>query len=190
MFTAWMGIDPGLKGGIAVQYLYGIPRAYPFPLTEDGKLDLAGISTIIDMALLASPGDPSWGYKNALIYIEDVHAMPGQGVTSMFNFGFGVGALHGMLTAKGLRFFKVNPIRWKNRVLQNRTKDKTVAIDFCKLNFPQVNLLPSGHRVAHDGMADALCISEYARKFHTESTAYKPSGTQKGKRAASSRRRA
>jgi crossover junction endodeoxyribonuclease RuvC len=109
--------------------------------------------------------------------------MPGQGVTSMFNFGFGVGLLHGIIAAKGLELYKVHPIRWKNRILKNPTRDKTVAIDYCLEKFPGVNLQPSGKK-PHDGIADALCMSEYARHFHSESTERKPRGAQASKRVA------
>lgn len=185
MYTTWMGIDPGLKGGIAVIYSNRKPQAIPLPL-KDGKLDLVKISQEIDRML---EYDLEFGYRPTLVYVEDVHAMPGQGVTSMFNFGFGVGALHGILAAKDLDVGRVNPIRWKNRVLQNKTRDKTVAIAYCKDHFPEVHLIPAGSRKDHDGMADALCIAEYARKFHAENTMSPSSGTRKGKRAASAKRR-
>ena len=182
MFTTWMGIDPGLKGGIAVQYAHQASRAIPIP-TTDGKFDPPEISRMIDSLLDC---DPLFGLRPTLVYIEDVHAMPGQGVTSMFNFGFGVGLLHGILAAKGLTVYRVNPIRWKNRVLKNRTKDKLVAIQYCLDNFPEVNL----GKKPHDGMADALCISEYARWFHSENTTHTPRAARGGKRAAPKARRA
>lgn len=177
MYTTWIGIDPGLHGGIAVQYEHGLPRAFPMPLTPKNMIDLPAISDLIDSMLGYSAALDI--IRPALIYIEGVNAMPGQGVSSTFKFGFVTGAVHGIIAAKGLSLQVVYPVRWKNRVLAGTKKDKEAAIDYCRLHFPDVNLLATSRsKKPHDGMADALCISEYARNFHQpESTKRKPRGT-------------
>jgi len=66
------------------------------------------------------------------IVIEQVSAMPGQGVTSMFNFGQTFGAIKGICAALGLPIFFVRPSKWKKHFeLINSSKDssRTKAIE-------------------------------------------------------------
>jgi len=153
------------------------------PLDEVGGLDLKRISEWIDAMVLI---DPSWGYRPVLAVIEGVGSMPGQGVASTFKFGFVTGAIHGLLAAKDIKTVVCYPVRWKNRVLAGTDKSKQAAIDFCRLRFPEISLLATSRsKKPHDGIADALCLSEYAR-VHAESTAYKPRGVRANKRGESS----
>ena len=64
--------------------------------------------------------------------VEQVNAMPGQGVTSMFNFGQTFGAIKGICAALGLPIFLVRPAKWKKHFeLINSSKDasRTKAIE-------------------------------------------------------------
>ena len=66
------------------------------------------------------------------IVVEKVNAMPGQGVTSMFNFGQTFGAIKGICAALGLPIFFVTPSKWKKHFdLINVAKDasRTKVID-------------------------------------------------------------
>ena len=66
------------------------------------------------------------------IIVEQVNAMPGQGVTSMFNFGQTFGAIKGICAALGLSIFFVRPAKWKKHFeLINSAKDasRTKAIE-------------------------------------------------------------
>lgn len=145
-----LAVDPGLKGGIAVLSA-GIVTATPMPIA--GKnLDL---SAIADMVRIARP---SW------IIIEKVAARPGQGVTSMFNFGLGYGAVQGIAAALSVPVELVTPQRWKAHILHGTSKDKQAAIEFCRRAFPSVPLVQPRCKVPHDGIADALCLLEYGRR--------------------------
>lgn len=182
-YTSWMGIDPGLRGGLAVQHTNKATQAIAMPLDEMGGLDLKKISTWIDQMLLI---DSSWGYRPTLAVIEGVGSMPGQGVASTFKFGFVTGAIHGILAAKGIQTVICYPVRWKNRILIGTDKSKQAAIDFCRLRFPEVDLLATPRsKKPHDGIADALCLSEYSRN-HAENTKCKPNGVQVNTRGGSS----
>jgi crossover junction endodeoxyribonuclease RuvC len=67
---------------------------------------------------------------------------------------------------KDLSFIVVDSRKWKNRVLIGTTKDKQAAIDYCLSKFPDISLLATPRsRKHHDGIADAICISEYARHY-------------------------
>jgi crossover junction endodeoxyribonuclease RuvC len=106
----------------------------------------------------------------SICYIEKVSAMPKQGVTSMFNFGFSTGAIHGIVATLGIPRYLVTPQRWKNNILVGTKKDKEAAIDYCRRAFPSVTLLATEKsRKPHSGMADAICIALYAYHFHDES---------------------
>ena len=66
------------------------------------------------------------------VIVEQVNAMPGQGVTSMFNFGQTFGAIKGVCAALGLSIFFVRPSKWKKHFeLINSSKDssRTKAIE-------------------------------------------------------------
>ena len=146
-----LAIDPGLKGGIAAIYKDGSITAVPMPVV--GKvLDLRAISIIV------RDNDPAW------IVIEKVGARPGQGVTSMFTFGMGYGAIQGIAAALAVPVELVTPQRWKSTVLHGTAKDKASAIAFCRRVFPDVALVLPRCKVPHDGLADSLCLLEYGRR--------------------------
>jgi crossover junction endodeoxyribonuclease RuvC len=150
-FPNLIAIDPGLSGGIAIRY-QGKLTAQLLPLA--GKtLDLAELANIIRQA------------RPTLAIVEKVHAMPGQGVTSMFTFGMGYGAIQGILATLKIPYELVTPQRWKGVVLAGTTKDKNAAIAYCRRAFPNVSLVPPRCRKPHDGIADALCLLEYGRRF-------------------------
>lgn len=150
-----MGIDPGVKGGIAWTDEKGV---HCVPMLEDQ--DLAAlfrkISTDVDM-------------KNFIVVVEKGQAFPQQGVVSMFNYGKTCGIIEGILLALGYRHILVIPQEWKREILSGTTHDKEAAIAFCKRFFPEINLRPGAKRKDHDGMADALAIMEYGRRVYLNS---------------------
>ena len=165
----YLGIDPGKSGGMACIN----------PLTSDmNSIDarpvpLAG--KFIDWALvghwLCTWGPMRGSDRQVHLCIEKVHAMPGQGVSSMFSFG---GSYHGMLAL--IEYLEiphtlVTPQTWKRTILKGTKKDKHAAIEYCKRRWPGVDLLATPRsRKAHDGMADALCIAAYAEWLDKKET--------------------
>lgn len=143
-----VGIDPGAKGGIALMTGCGcIAEAYPMP--TNGKIvDIPALIEICPYITFAC--------------IEAVHAFPGQGVTSMFNFGKAYGMLLGWLETVEAKYIGVDPRKWKNTILAGTEKDKYAAIEFVKREYPMVDLTPGRKQTPHDGMADAVCIAKYA----------------------------
>lgn len=100
---------------------------------------------------------------NIVCAVESVSAMPGQGVTSMFNFGKGFGWILGTLEAYDVPYELIRPQKWKKEF--SVTSDKNTSIAVCKRMFPHVSLLPTERcRKDNDGMAEALLIAEYARR--------------------------
>lgn len=102
--TLIVGVDPGLSGAIAL-------------LDVDGNLvdvyDMPVVDGHISAAILASY--EGWRTTPTRFHavVEDVHAMPGQGVTSMFTFGRGVGVIEGTFGALGVPVTRVTPQKWK-----------------------------------------------------------------------------
>lgn len=162
-----VGIDPGLDGGIARMTLdRGVVDAIPMPITKTKK----GKKTKRDLDATRIANYLST--NRAVIYmcvLEQVHAMPKQGVTSMFSFGMGYGTLIGILAALKIPVTFVPPTTWKKVILVGTDRDKKAAIEYCKVryapsHYPGLALIPKGCRTYHDGIADALCLAEYARK--------------------------
>lgn len=95
--------------------------------------------------------------------LEKVHAMPKQGVTSMFNFGENYGYIQGLLEANSIPYEFVTPQKWKKEF--GVTSDKNTSIEVCKRLFPNVNLKRTERcRKYDDGFAEAVLIAEYCRR--------------------------
>jgi len=94
-----------------------------------------------------------------------VHSMPKQGVASSFSFGRGLGLWEGLLTGLDLPYQKVTPQRWQGLLLAGQPKGKGSSIVVAKGLFPSVRM----DRVKDHGLADALLLSEYARRIYASS---------------------
>jgi len=146
-----VGIDPGLKGGLAL-IVSEAGQAFAEQMPIAGRsIDVAELALFLR----------GWGPD--VVYIEKVGPMPKQGVVSTFTFGEGYGLVKGAIIALGYRLELVAPQTWKAQVLAGTKKDKEAAVDYCRRAYPSVRLVPEQCRVAHDGMADALCLAEYGR---------------------------
>ena len=95
------------------------------------------------------------------VVVEQVSAMPGQGVTSMFNFGQSFGVIKGICAAMQLPIFYVRPAKWKKYFyLINSAKDasRTKVIEI----FPKISHLLSKKKDANK--ADAILIASFFEK--------------------------
>lgn len=147
MQTLFIGIDPGKTGGIAF---------------IDAETGLAATAPYSDMELIQLC---SGNHKlvRCVCCLEKVGARPGQGVTSMFNFGQSVGYIKGVLESFGIAYQEITPQRWKAEFGLN--SNKAASVEVCRKLFPNVSLLASERcRKPHDGMAEALLMAEYARR--------------------------
>jgi crossover junction endodeoxyribonuclease RuvC len=157
----YIGIDPGLSGGLATISANGAQvTARPMPVSG-GQIDASAVADLVWGAALAC-GD------TAIAVMEKVGAMPKQGVVSMFRFGQGYGTILGVLGALGIRCELVTPQRWKAVILAGTARDKAAAIAWCRRAYPGVSLRRTERCTTdHDGMADALCLAEYGRRSFT-----------------------
>ena len=96
--------------------------------------------------------------RNIKVIIEQVSAMPGQGVTSMFNFGQSFGILKGMCSAMQLPMYFVRPAKWKkyfNLINSEKDASRTKAIEI----FPYYSSNLSKKKDSNK--ADAILIASY-----------------------------
>ena len=124
-----IGIDPGLSGAIAVMEGNKIMDIFDMPVMPEGKKNKRQLNSAQLVKLLK---DNIKNNEEVAIIVEQVNAMPGQGVTSMFNFGQTFGAIKGICAALGLPIFFVRPAKWKKHFeLINSSKDasRTKAIE-------------------------------------------------------------
>ena len=124
-----IGIDPGLSGGIAVLKDNKVLNIFDMPVMSEGKKNKRQLNSAQLVSLLKDNLEPN---KETVVVVEQVNAMPGQGVTSMFNFGQTFGAIKGICAALELPIYFVRPSKWKKHFeLINSSKDssRTKAIE-------------------------------------------------------------
>ena len=117
------GIDPGLSGAIAILHKKKVLNLYEMPVMSEGKKNKKQLNSaqLVDIIRENSIGD-----DEIVVVVEQVNAMPGQGVTSMFNFGQTFGAIKGVCAALNLPIFFVRPSKWKKYFeLINSSKDSS-----------------------------------------------------------------
>jgi crossover junction endodeoxyribonuclease RuvC len=116
-----IGIDPGLSGGIAILENNKVKEMFDMPVMSDGKKNKRQLNSALLVRLIK---DNMKDIEDTVMVVEQVNAMPGQGVTSMFNFGQTFGAIKGICAALGLPIFFVRPAKWKKHFeLINSSKD-------------------------------------------------------------------
>ena len=124
-----IGIDPGLNGAIAVLQDNKVREIFDVPVMPEGKKNKRQLNSAQLVKLLKDIISDS---EETVVIVENVSAMPGQGVTSMFNFGQTFGAIKGICAALTLPIFFVRPAKWKKHFdLINSSKDasRTKAIE-------------------------------------------------------------
>ena len=152
-----IGIDPGISGSICFLDNGKILDVIEMPIMTDGKKNkkqVNGSQVYNEITKRIKQFE-----KNQIrVVIEHVSAMPGQGVTSMFNFGQSFGILKGICTAMQLPMYFVRPTKWKKYFnLLNSEKDasRTRAIEI----FPYFSSQLS--RKKDSNKADAILIASF-----------------------------
>ena len=124
-----IGIDPGLSGAIAILENNKVLNIFDIPVMSEGKKNKRQLNSALLVSLLKENISNN---EEVSVVVEQVNAMPGQGVTSMFNFGQTFGAIKGICAALNLPIYFVRPSRWKKHFeLINSSKDssRTKAIE-------------------------------------------------------------
>ena len=130
-----IGIDPGISGAIVILKDKKVFKMFDMPVMAEGKKNKRQINSAQLVNIIQESIE---GYEEIAVVVEQVNAMPGQGVTSMFNFGQTFGAIKGVCAALNLPIFFVRPSKWKKHFeLINSSKDssRTKAIEM----YPQLS---------------------------------------------------
>ena len=152
-----IGIDPGISGSVCFFEDGKILEVVEMPTMVEGKKNkkqVNGAQIYNEISKKISQIDK----KNIRVVIEQVSAMPGQGVTSMFNFGQSFGILKGICSAMQLPMYFVRPAKWKKYFgLINSEKDasRTKAIEM----FPYFSSQLSKKKDSNK--ADAILIASF-----------------------------
>lgn len=142
----FIGIDPGQSGGIAV---------------------IRSTSTFVTFAKFKGQSEQDMvnmfnGIKvecaHPVVYLEQVHAMPRQGVSSTFKFGASYGFLRGLCVSQGFKINDVTPQKWQKALGCLTGGDKNVSKRKAQQLFPAL-----AHRITH-AVADALLLAVYAEQ--------------------------
>ena len=154
-----IGIDPGISGSICFFEDGKIIDVIEMPTMTDGKKNKRQVngSQIYNEILKRINKIEK---QNIRVIIEQVSAMPGQGVTSMFNFGQSFGILKGICSAMQLPIYFVRPAKWKkyfNLINSEKDASRTRAIEI----FPYFSSNLSKKKDSNK--ADAILIASY---FH------------------------
>ena len=153
--TAYIGIDPGFKGAIAV-ITDNVVQVFDTPTVMITK-------TRRDYLIPKMTSIVSAFNKTGVVAIEKVHSMPRQGVASAFTFGKGYGIWLGVLSALVIPYEEVTPQRWQGAMLDGMQRGKDANRLRAMQLFPHMS--ESFERKKDDGRADALLIAEYRRRL-------------------------
>lgn len=159
-----IGIDPGAKGAWAILDNDGtVAGCDIFPYKGD---DVDWWRWTQTMGQIVGADAKALVAATAEAYVEKVHAMPSQGVVSMFSMGSNFGGITAALDVGCFPYRLVTPQAWKKLVLAGTDKDKLAAITYVGRAYPTLDLRATPRsRVPHDGKADAVCIAEYGMRF-------------------------
>jgi len=150
-----IGIDPSVSGALSVYEHKKLIEVLDMPTMSEGKKNKKQINSAqlsLEIKKRVNGSD-----ENAVV-IEHVTAMPGQGVTSMFNFGQSFGVIKGICSALNLPVYFVRPVKWKkhfNLIGSSKDASRTKAIEM----FPSFS--DNMARKKDANKADAILIGRY-----------------------------
>ena len=152
-----IGIDPGISGSICFFEDGKVIDIVEMPSMADGKKSkrqVNGAQIYNEISLRIK----NFNKEDIRVVIEQVSAMPGQGVTSMFNFGQSFGVLKGICSAMQLPMYFVRPAKWKkyfNLINSEKDASRTKAIQI----FPYISSELSKKKDANK--ADAILLASF-----------------------------
>ena len=158
-----IGIDPGISGSICFFEDGKILEVIEMPVMTDGKKNkkqVNGAQIYNEFLKRINKKD-----HEARVVIEQVSAMPGQGVTSMFNFGQSFGVLKGICASMKLSMYLVRPVKWKkyfNLIKTEKEASRTKVIEI----FPEISSKLSKKKDVNK--ADAILIASFFNNTYTK----------------------
>lgn len=150
----YIGIDPGITGAVGVvlddsEFVYDIPTVNVGKKKTAREIDAVGLYGIVRM----------WHRRyNVVACVERTHAMPGQGVTSMFSMGVSRGIVLGVLAGAEVKVVSVEPQAWKKHfglLKADKEASRALAVEL----FPGV--ADKLRLKKHHNRAEALLLARY-----------------------------
>ena len=146
-----LGIDPGASGALALLEGHRLVGVFDMP-----TIAVKGRAKVLPAGVV----DLIVAWKPDQVVVEDVAAMPGQGVSSMFSFGRSVGILEGVVAALGYPLVMVRPATWK--------RDAGVPADKDAARLMATRLWPDQaalfQRKKDDGRAEAALLARWGAR--------------------------
>ena len=150
-----IGIDPGIQGALAILDNEKVIDIIDLPVMSEGKknkkqLNGAYLSDYLKKHIL--------NIENTVVVVEQVNAMPGQGVTSMFNFGQTFGVIKGICAALKIPIYFVRPSKWKKHfdlIRSSKDASRTKVIEM----YPALSNLLSKKKDVNK--SDAILIAKF-----------------------------
>tara|TARA_Y100000768_G_scaffold238705_1_gene180686 strand:+ start:150 stop:644 length:495 start_codon:yes stop_codon:yes gene_type:complete len=152
-----VGIDPGISGALCFFSNGNVIDVIDMPTMAEGKKNKKQVNGRQIFNEILNIKNTFAGHKINVV-VEQVSAMPGQGVTSMFNFGQSFGVIKGICSAMELPIFYVRPAKWKkyfNLINAEKDASRTKVIEM----FPKISQKLS--RKKDNNKADAILIAKY-----------------------------
>mgnify|MGYP001041485877 CR=1 FL=1 len=152
-----IGIDPGISGSICFFEDGKVTDIVEMPNMADGKKNKRQVNGAQIYNEISSR-IKNFNKEDIKVVIEQVSAMPGQGVTSMFNFGQSFGVLKGICSAMQLSTYFIRPAKWKkyfNLINSEKDASRTKAIQI----FPYISSKLSKKKDVNK--ADAILLASF-----------------------------
>jgi len=149
------GIYPGVSGAISVFENKKIVTFFDMPTMIEGKKNKRQVNAA---QLAHEIKSRITDRETTSVIIEQVSAMPGQGVTSMFNFGQSFGVIKGICSALGISIYFIRPVKWKkhfNLIGSEKDASRTKVIEM----FP--DLSHQLNKKKDSNKSDAILIGKY-----------------------------
>jgi len=162
-----LGIDPGITGAISAYFDVKTAGRWcdvwdiPVMAKSGGKGQQINPYALYELFSTGTLAE----YHCDYVFLEQVNAMPGQGVTSVFSFGRSLGIIEGVLASLKFPVVMISPNKWKKAAgLTGKEKDvaRTLAIQL----YPE--LQHKLQRKKDIGRADAILIRHFGEKIYTE----------------------
>jgi crossover junction endodeoxyribonuclease RuvC len=157
MATVFVGIDPGITGGMAAVDVHGELIELTMLPVWNRELDSTKLYKMIS----------ALGVSRIYAVVERAQAMPGQGVVSMFNYGKTYGAILAVVDLLIGDYSEVGPRTWQKEMFAPGTDDgpKTKSATAATQLWPDWDFRKSKRcSVIHSGLTDAALIAEFARR--------------------------
>jgi len=156
MGKLFIGIDPGISGALVALDQDGLFMDWTLMPVVDNRVDGRGVHEFLS----------AYSEYTPMCALEQVAAMPGQGVSSMFKFGESVGIVRGVIHALKVPLLEVRPRAWQLATCGPIEGSKEKAVAYAMDRYPGLDWPKNkSHRSA---LADALCMALWLRQRHGE----------------------